>query len=515
MTVSEGLAVQGALYVIGLGPGDPLDLPAVNLSLMRGRQVYLRTRQHPVAAFLKAEGIIISPLDYFYEQEESFDSVYRNMAGFLIAAAQAESQPVIFGVPGHPLVGETVVKILLQMAPEKGVPVRLWSAPSFLEACYRILNLDPAQGLMILDGFQISSSQISPATGVLVCQVYNRALASEVKLALMERFPDDHPLHVIRAAGVRGLEKMRVIPLYELDRLPDLDHLTTVYTPPLQRADGLSAAGNLIGIGTASPPYTLEPLVEVMECLLGTGGCPWDRQQTHLSLKQYLIEEAYEVTDAIDEGNMHKLCEELGDLLLQVVFHSMLAEGRGDFTLQEVVSGITEKLKRRHPHVFGEKHVNSAAEVVKNWEAIKQEEDDGAKRTGHGRSLLAGVPRDLPALQRAQKVQGKAALVGFDWPDAAGAALKLEEEWQEVKSAWGQGDREGVRQELGDLFFAMVNVARLLQVNAEETLRAAVDKFSRRFRTMEIVAFERGSRLDACSLEELDKLWNEVKAKED
>ncbi len=501
----------GEIYVIGLGPGDALDLPAANLALMRGREVYLRTGRHPVVQHLKAEGVVIHPMDHFYEESASFDEVYQRMAGFLMGTAEKGNGPVLFAVPGSPLVGETVVRLLLEAAPAKGIRVRLWPAPSFLEAIYSRLNLDPAQGLLVLDSFQLGPFTVPPGKGVLIAQVYSRQMASEVKLTLMDHFPDDHQITVVHAAGVQGLERVKRIPLYELDRLEDLDHLTTVYVPP---AAGEMAAGAGTAVKDAGAVYSLDPLVEVMERLLGPGGCPWDRQQTHASLKKYLIEEAYEVTDAIDEGNMYKLCEELGDLLLQVVFHAALAEERGDFTLREVVEGIVEKLKRRHPHVFGERKVKDATEVLKNWEQIKQEEGVNGKKSVGERSLMAGVPRYLPALQRAQKVQGKASLVGFDWPDALSAAVKFEEEWQEVKTAWEGGNEDAVRQEMGDLLFAVVNVCRLLRVNAEEALRAAVDKFIKRFRYMEARATERGLNLQVLSLPELDALWEEAKLAE-
>jgi tetrapyrrole methylase family protein/MazG family protein len=251
----------------------------------------------------------------------------------------------------------------------------------------------------------------------------------------------------------------------------------------------------------------LDPLLGVMDKLLSPEGCPWDRRQNHQSLKKYLIEESYEVIDAIDQGDMYKLCEELGDLLLQVVFHAALAERNGEFTISQVVSSITKKMIHRHPHVFGEAKVKNAAQVIENWEAIKQKE-------GAPKSMLAGVPKYLPALQKAQKVQSKAALVGFDWPEASGAALKVEEEWRELQSACGTGNRDEIQEELGDFFFASVNLCRLLQFDAEETLRAAADKFIRRFSFMEAKARELGSRLADMSLSQLDGLWDEAKKSE-
>jgi tetrapyrrole methylase family protein/MazG family protein len=530
------------IYVVGLGPGDPLQLPALNLSLMRRRQVYLRTGRHPVVPFLEREGLQLRPLDDFYERGASFDDVYQAMASWLFDVAGSSLEPVVFAVPGHPLVGETVVGLLLAQAAAQGVRVRLWPAPSFLDAVVGSLSLDPAQGLLVTESFQLlrcsgagpdTSFVIPPQTGVLVAQVYSRALASEVKLTLMEQFPDDHPLTVVYSAGVRGQERQRRIPLYDLDRLDDLDHLTSVYAPPLMAArqigvpdqktpvrqetgvEGPAEVGVVDGLAGASR-YPLDPLLTVMEKLLGPGGCPWDREQTHQTLRQYLVEESYEVIDAIDEQNMNKLCEELGDLLLQVVFHAALADGRGDFDINQVVAGITTKLIRRHPHVFGAIQVDSAAQVVRNWEAIKQTEGTGLAVNSEGkpRSLLAGVPRHLPSLQRAQKVQGKAALAGFDWPDAGSASVKLAEEWDELQAAYSAGDGEAVRQELGDLLFSVVNVARLLKVDAEEALRAAVDKFMRRFRGIEARVSDRGLKMSELSLEDLDAIWDEVKLQE-
>ncbi|MGB9792526.1 MAG: nucleoside triphosphate pyrophosphohydrolase [Thermacetogeniaceae bacterium] len=506
--MSRGQAAE--IYVIGLGPGGRQDLPPENLALMRGREVYLRTAVHPVVEHLRAEGVILRPLDRFYEEAESFDEVYRRMADFLLAEAGKGGGPLLFAVPGNPLVGEAVVRLLLERAAAAGVKVRIWPAPSFLDAVFSLLGIDPAQGLLIADAFRCDRLAVPPGVGVIVSQVYDRRIASEVKLALMEHFPDDHRIAVVRAAGVPGLESVRWVPLYELDRLREIDHLTTVYAPPVS-GEGAASAG--AEQPEAAAAYPLDPLVEVMQRLLGPGGCPWDRQQTHASLKKYLIEETYEVIDAIDEGNMHKLCEELGDLLLQVVFHAVLAQNRGDFTVVDVVEGIVEKLKRRHPHVFGEIRVKDASEVLRNWEDIKRGERKGGEK-GERSSLMEGIPRSLPSLLMAQKVQGKAALVGFDWPDASGAASKLEEEWREVKAAWERGDSDALRRELGDFLFAAVNVCRLLKVNAEDALREAVEKFIGRFRYMEKRAAELGVELKNLSLSELDALWDEAKLSE-
>jgi len=507
----EGKVYAGEIYVVGLGPGDPLDLPPINLSLLRqGSGVYLRTAYHPVVAFLENEGIRYQTFDDIYETSRSFDEVYQRMAARLLELAISENRPVVFAVPGHPLVGETVVRILLDEAPRKNVKVSVWPAPSFLANIYSLLRIDPMEGLLVVDAFQLCSFArksgkftVPPETGVIVSQVYNRVMASEVKLTLMEHLPDTQTVYVVRAAGIPGEEKVKKCPLFELDRQHSFDHLTAVYVPPLP----------YLGEEASSKPssYPLDPLVEVMERLLGPGGCPWDRQQTHQTLKKYLIEEAYEVIEAIDQEDMHKLCEELGDLLLQVVFHATLARKRGDFDINKVIAGITEKLVRRHPHVFGTKEVKDARQVLVNWEEIKHSEKEKKQR----KSLMEGIPRCLPALQKADKVQAKASLVGFDWPDVSGAVAKMEEELREFKAAFKGKDLQEINSEIGDLLFAVVNVARLLGVDAEDALRSAVDKFIRRFQKMEEKARTRNLKLDQLSLDELDQLWEEAKKEEE
>jgi tetrapyrrole methylase family protein/MazG family protein len=248
----------------------------------------------------------------------------------------------------------------------------------------------------------------------------------------------------------------------------------------------------------------ISALVDVMKRLRGKGGCPWDREQNHESLKPYLIEEAYEVLDAIDKNNDKALREELGDLLLQIVFHAQIAAEENRFTIEDVAAAIVEKLRRRHPHVFGEITVKDSDEVLRNWEEIKK---------GEGKeSVLSGVPGGLPALLRARRVQEKAKRVGFDWDSIDGVMAKVNEEMRELKEASESGDRVRVDEEFGDLLFSLVNFSRFLRVDAEDSLRKTIDKFSSRFQRMERLAREKGkSSLESCTLEEMDRLWEEAK----
>lgn len=270
--------------------------------------------------------------------------------------------------------------------------------------------------------------------------------------------------------------------------------------------------------------YPLDDLVAVMKKLRAPGGCPWDREQTHQSLKPYLLEETYEVLQAIDDGQAHKLLEELGDLLLQVVFHAQLASEEEKFDINDVVQGIVDKLVRRHPHVFGEVEVDGSAEVLANWENIKRRERESEKSVessggdpdsgDHEISLLDGIPQSLPALSRAFKLQKRAASVGFDWNRIGDVVEKVEEEAAELREACSDDDARAVYTEFGDLLFALVNLSRFLGIRPEFALGDANSRFERRFRHIERRVAEIGANPEELTLAELDELWEEAKTQE-
>jgi MazG family protein len=260
-----------------------------------------------------------------------------------------------------------------------------------------------------------------------------------------------------------------------------------------------------------SPGSLFARLVEIMARLRGPGGCPWDREQTRASLKAYLIEETYELVEALEGDDQDHLVEELGDLLLQVVFHAQIAAELGEFTAADVLRRLVDKLVSRHPHVFGDVTVTTAHEALSQWEQLKQRERIEA---GRPRSAIDGVPRALPALLRAQRIQTKAARVRFDWPDARAAWEKVKEEVQEADAALTSGPRERFADELGDVLFSLVNVARLAGLDAEETLGSAIEKFRRRFAEMERDLLAQGRSLDDAPAEELERFWESAKARE-
>jgi MazG family protein len=266
-----------------------------------------------------------------------------------------------------------------------------------------------------------------------------------------------------------------------------------------------------------------EKLVALQAQLRAPNGCPWDREQTHATLRTYLLEEAYEVLDALESGDDAKFAEEMGDLLLQIVFHSQIAAEEGRFTVSDVIREIHEKMVRRHPHVFGEKRARDAAEVLKNWEQIKVEErrlkgrkegDGGNGKTNELASLLDGVSRGLPATLEGLQLTRRAARIGFDWEDAQGVLEKVQEETGEIGRALRTKDPTKMEEELGDLLFAVVNLARFLHVDPEIALKKANAKFSGRFRAMERLASETGKALADVSREEMERLWDRVKGDE-
>ena len=261
--------------------------------------------------------------------------------------------------------------------------------------------------------------------------------------------------------------------------------------------------------GTDITPF--EELVQIMKTLHEPGGCPWDREQTHESLKPYLIEEAYEAIEAIDSGSDELLTEELGDVLLQVVFHARIAENEDRFTITDIIRGIINKLKRRHPHVFGDVDAKTTDQVLKNWEEIKRKEK---REKREGGSVLDGLPRDLPALMKARRVQEKVSRVGFDWERTEEVMLKVEEELGELKEASRKNDRAAIEEELGDLLFAIANLARFEKLCPEDALKKTIDKFQKRFLYIEQELPKRGKTLGEATLEEMDRLWEEVKQQE-
>ncbi len=497
-----------AITILGLGPGkwNDLTLQAFNL-LSRATQnqhtVYFRTFIHPTVDPLRdaLPGLQLESFDYLYDESISWETLYEQIAEKVCTLAAA--QPVIYAVPGHPLVGETSVQLILQLAHKRGLSTEIIAGLSFLEPVCTALGLDPLTvGTQLIDattlaalGMDEIAGKIIPTTPLLVAQIYNRRLASAVKLALGECYPDEWPVKLVRAEGVSSGQEVIEMPLYELDRNNLANHLSTLYVPPLDELAALRL------------PETLRYIT--MRLRRDPDGCPWDREQTHQTLTHYVIEETYEVVEALEENNMEKLAEELGDLLLQVYLHAEIAHQEGDFNLGDVFEHVSAKLIRRHPHVFGQIKVNSTGQVLQNWETIKQQERIEAGRDIHTESLLDGVPLAAPALIVSQEYQKRAARLGFDYPNLQRVLTKLTEELQELQEA---RTPEEMREEMGDVLFMVTRAARELKVDAEEALRMANHKFRQRFQKMEEITRQEGRSFSSYSLEDWIALWGRAKS---
>jgi tetrapyrrole methylase family protein/MazG family protein len=477
------------ITILGLGPGAPgqLTLEAWQV-LESAEEIVLRTAQHPIVPHLP-KGLEVRSLDYLYEVKPTFEAVYSGIVQEVLRLAH-RPQGVLYGVPGHPWMAEATVLPIRQQAEKAHLPVRMVTGLSFLEPTLTALRVDGLEGFQLLDGVDMAqrlTPGVNPDQPILIGQLYNPAVGSQVKLALMAEFPDDHPVCLVRAAGTSS-ERVWQVPLYQLDRQKDIDHLTSCYVPPLSKTGSLTS------------------LREVVARLRAPDGCPWDREQTHNSLRSSLLEETYEVLEALDSGDPEQLKEELGDMLLQVVLHQQIAVEEGEFRPSEVIGHLVDKLVRRHPHVFGELEVEGSEEVLRNWEVIKrlEREDSSNER----KSVLDGVVSALPALARAQALQERASRVGFDWRDIAGVVAKIEEEIAEFREAH-MINQEAC--ELGDLLFSLVNLARWLGLDAESLLRETNERFVHRFKGVEARAAEEGRVLTDCTPKELDSYWESEK----
>jgi tetrapyrrole methylase family protein / MazG family protein len=483
----------GGITILGLGPGDAAHLTRQAWDWLQGcKELYCRTRLHPVIAGLP-KGIEIYSFDTLYDQGASFEDVYARIVSQVLFLGQ-RPEGVTYAVPGHPYVAEATSPEIVRQAHALGLPVRVIEGLSFLEPTFSALQIDPYPTLALVDALTLTNAHtpsFPPDSPTLIAQIYSAMVAAEVKLTLMAVYPDQHPVRLVHAAGTPE-EKVEDLVLYEIDRSPYLGLLSSLYLPPL-------------GLNTS-----FEAFHEIIAQLRAPDGCPWDREQTHLSLRKHLLEETYEALDALDQEDMPGLAEELGDILLQIGLHAQIAFEEGDFNLYDVVKGINAKLIRRHPHVFGDWKVDGVSKVLQNWEKLKEAERQANGKPGV-KGLLDGLPKALPALAQAQEIQDRAARVGFDWDSIEPVWGKLMEELEEVRQA---GTPETRSAELGDLLFAMVNLVRWYKADAETLLRATSQRFRTRFSYVEKRAREQGVILSEMSLAEMDSLWEEAKSVE-
>lgn len=505
------------LTIVGLGPGpvEQLTTEARDV-LWQASTLWLRTAHHPVVAALPSHVRWHACDDLLVPGRRRVPAAraLAVLARRLLDQARTAGE-VIYAVPGHPLIGEPSSRAVITAARGAGLAVRLVAGLSFLEPLCTAVGLDPlSDGLQVVDASQVVAWQprapraserddrrlwhwlllrarppFDPTRPLVIAGV--RGLLRRLRPLLLERYPSRHPVELVDFPTRPGPVLCHTTRLADLGRSATSNDPYALYLPPLEPLD---ARADFTGLRT------------VVARLRAPGGCPWDREQTHETLKQYLIEETYEVLDAIERGDPQVFADELGDVLLQVVLHAQLAAEAGRFTLEDILRTITTKLVRRHPHVFGDVSVADAAEVVRNWEQIKQHETANARRR-----LAETVPRHLPALAYAQAIQRKVARYGFDWPALDGVLDKVAEELAELRR---ETDDAARRREAGDLLFAIVNALRWLKIDAEEALRQANRRFCRRFERMQELAAQRGQALEQLGLDGLDALWGEAKLAE-
>lgn len=480
---------MNTIQVIGLGAGDLDQLPlGVYKKIKNAAELYVRTEDHPVLQELAEEGVTFNSFDAIYEKHDTFAPVYAEIADTLIALSKEQS--LIYAVPGHPLVAEQTVQYLVEAEKKGDFHLVIEGGQSFLDPIFGALRIDPIEGFQLLDGTAMASDDVNMAQHVLIAQVYDSFSASEVKLTLMEKYPEDYEVTIVTAAGSAN-EVLRKVPLYELDRAAEVDNLTTIYVPPaVDQMDRLKE---------------WQTFRQIVARLRSPEGCPWDREQTHESLRPYLLEEAHELLQAIEEEDDEAIAEELGDVLLQVFLHAQIGQDNGYFQLEDVLSAVSAKMIRRHPHVFGDAEAATSDEVVSNWQAIKAQEKPQTA------SILDGQERYSSSLMTSYNYQKKAAKVGFSWSDADGAWEKFEEELQEFQAEAAKGSKERQLDELGDLLFTLVNIARFYQLSPEEAMVHANRKFQQRFSHVEKRVSEGSGNFSDYTLAQLDEFWNEAK----
>ena len=480
---------MAGITLLGLGPADANLITRQAWQLLESAQeIYLRTEQHPAVKNFPAS-LQVKSFDHLYQQNDSFERVYEQIVERIINLGQ-RPDGVIYAVPGHPFIAEATGPEIARQAKKKGIPCSLVAGLSFLEPAFSALGLDPLPQSSLVDALTLFTGHhppFPPDAPALIAQIYDRQIAAEVKITLMAVYPDEHPVQLVHGAG-SAAEIVEDLPLYAIDRSQHIGLLTTLYLPPL------------------GPATSLESFQELVAHLRAPEGCPWDREQDHQSLRPNLLEEAYEVVDAIDKDDPAAMVEEFGDLLLQVVLHAQIASEYGEFTMADVINGIHTKLVRRHPHVFGDVNLDEAEVVIKNWERLKAEERKANGQNEKG--LLDGVANAMPALTQAQTYQKRVVRVGFDWPDISGVMDKICEEIEEIHTA---PDDDARASEVGDLLFAIVNLARWLKIDAESALRETNQRFRTRFAFIEQSARQQGRELGELSLDEMEALWQEAK----
>jgi len=476
---------MNTIQIIGLGVGnlEELTVKAYN-SLTSGVPNFVRTIRHPVAEQLIKNEIKINTFDDYFEKYDSFDEIYDKITAKIVEFSERYGK-INYCTAGSPYFGDIVTKKLLGEYKDK-INIIIIDGMSFLDKCIKLSGYADYKSINILDSLETDEFSFDVNSLNIVTQVYDREIASQLKIKLMEIYSDDTIVQKIDVLE----EKIKKIPLFLIDQEKKYGFSTYFCINPIEISE--------------NKVYNITNLFRTIRILRGPDGCPWDIKQTHESIRQCVIEEAYEVVDAIDNKDVDNLVEELGDLLLQVVFHSEMGSEEGFFNFKDVVTNVCNKMFSRHPHVFGDIKAGDEKEALNNWELAKQKEKDLCTYTDN----LKNVPKALSPLSRSYKIQKRAAEVGFDWPDEVGAIAKIEEELFEFIEEYKKLDYNKMENEFGDLLFAMVNFARFMKINPDVALNKTINKFINRFEFIEKNATK---DLKQMTLGEMDELWEKSK----
>jgi tetrapyrrole methylase family protein/MazG family protein len=469
----------GRITIVDLGGAPEALAPRVLARLRDATTVVVPSATGAAVALLEAAGVRPSSYaDHGMAPDAPADQVVDTLKRL------TSEGDVVLAVSGYPFLREGVVMGMLQRIG----PVEVLPPASPLEVLLLAFDVDVTADLDLLDAAALRSALPERGSHLVVTGIANPIAAKSVSKRLSEFYPGDH-LVVVATAQREGGYELRMSTVASLPAVPVTWPEATVYVAPFQ----------------VEPPGGFDELVRIMQILRAPDGCPWDLEQTHMTLRRHMVEEAYEAVAAIENGDTAELADELGDILLQVVFHAQIAAENGDFTIDDAVANIIAKLRRRHPHIFGDATADTPAEVMEHWDRIKRDERAGA-------GILDGIAHTLPALTFADKMSRRAVSVGFDWDSVDGVWGKVHEEIDELKAT--QPGSPEATDEVGDLLFTIVNLARKLKVDPEQALRSTCDKFQRRFAHMEASAAEQGVDLSAMDLEEMEALWRLAKQDE-
>lgn len=456
------------INIVGLGYGDIDDLTIGILKMLkRTKTVFVKTFRHPVIKSLRDEGINF----------KDYNELYNNIIG-----EGKLTDDVVYAVPGNPLEDDKLINV----CKERKLEYRIYEAAGIRGFIQKCINEEIGE-VNIINSCNIDKKEINRQNEIVITNLEDESTVNKIKLKLLEVYFEDTYIYHLKIGEYKKCDRYTI---KDINKIKDLDEQSIFY---IRR--------------NSKGKRNIYDLIDIVEILRGENGCPWDKEQTHESIKKDIVEECYEVLDAIEKKDNDAIIEELGDVLFQVMFHASIGNEKDEFTLLDITDGISNKMIYRHPHVFGNVNVNTTEDVLVNWDELKKHEKNFENLTDE----LNGVAKALPALIRAKKIQKKAKKVGFDWDDISGAFEKVKEELNEVMDVYKSEKMVRIKEEIGDLLFSCVNVSRFLEIDPEEALNLTTDKFIRRFSYIENKAKEMNSNLEEMSLSDMDKLWDEAK----